>query len=49
MLKHKLQQVMLERDRGKRLTGRVEIDDAYLGDERTGGKRGRGQGNRVKE
>lgn len=42
MLKHKLQQVMRERDASKRLTGRVEIDDAYLGGERTGGKRGRG-------
>ena len=42
MLKHKLQQVMLERDAGKSLTGRVEIDDAYLGGERAGGKRGRG-------
>jgi hypothetical protein len=41
-IKHKLQQVMLERDAGKRLTGRVEIDDAYLGGERSGGKRGRG-------
>ena len=42
MLKHKLQQVMLERDARKRLTGRIEIDDAYLGGERSGGKRGRG-------
>jgi hypothetical protein len=33
---------MLERDGSKRLTGRVEVDDAYLGGERTGGKRGRG-------
>jgi transposase-like protein len=41
-LKHKLAQVMLERDAAKPLTGRVEIDDAYLGGERTGGKRGRG-------
>ena len=41
-LKHKLMQVMRERDAGKRLTGRVEIDDAYLGGERSGGKRGRG-------
>jgi hypothetical protein len=41
-LKHKLQQVMMERDADKHLTGRVEIDDAYLGGERTGGKRGRG-------
>jgi transposase-like protein len=41
-MKHKLAQVMIERDASKRLTGRVEIDDAYLGGERTGGKRGRG-------
>jgi ribosomal protein L37AE/L43A/transposase-like protein len=41
-LKHKLAQVMLERDAAKQLTGRVEIDDAYVGGERTGGKRGRG-------
>ncbi len=33
---------MLERDATKPLTGRVEIDDAYLGGERPGGKRGRG-------
>ena len=41
-IKHKLKQVMLERDAKKRLTGRVEIDNAYVGGERTGGKRGRG-------
>ena len=41
-VKHKLAQVMMERDAGKRLSGRVEIDDAYLGGERTGAKRGRG-------
>ena len=41
-IKHKLKQVMMERDASKQLTGRVEIDDAYLGGERTGGKRGRG-------
>jgi transposase-like protein len=34
--------VMLERDASKRLAGRIEIDDAYLGGERHGGKRGRG-------
>jgi transposase-like protein len=33
---------MMERDASKRLGGRVELDDAYLGGERTGGKRGRG-------
>jgi hypothetical protein len=41
-IKHKRKQVMLECDATKRLTGRVEIDDAYLSGERTGGKRGRG-------
>ena len=41
-IKHKLKQVMLERDATRRLTGRIEIDDAYLGGERSGGKRGRG-------
>jgi ribosomal protein L37AE/L43A len=41
-VKHKLMQVMMERDAGKRLSGRIEIDDAYLGGERHGGKRGRG-------
>src|SRR4029077_1566615 len=35
-------QVMMERDAVKRLTGRIEVDDAYLGGERNGGKRGRG-------
>jgi ISXO2-like transposase domain/Transposase zinc-ribbon domain len=43
-MKSKLAQVMLERDDhpDQRLTGRVEMDDAYLGGERSGGKRGRG-------
>src|ERR1700712_8567 len=41
-IKHKLKQAMMERDASKQLTGRVEIDDAYMGGERTGGKRGRG-------
>jgi len=41
-IKHKLKQVMRERDAAKLMSGRVEIDDAYLGGERTGGKRGRG-------
>jgi hypothetical protein len=41
-IKHKLKQVMLERDAAKQLTGRIEIDDAYVGGERPGGKRGRG-------
>jgi transposase-like protein len=39
---HKLAQVMMERDADKPLEGRVEMDDAYLGGEHSGGKRGRG-------
>ncbi|MDX2347876.1 MAG: IS1595 family transposase [Nitrospirota bacterium] len=41
-MKHKLMQVMLERDYDQRLSGFVEVDDAYLGGERTGCKPGRG-------
>ena len=41
-LHHKLRQVMLEREFEKPLEGRVEMDDAYLGGARSGGKRGRG-------
>ena len=41
-IKHKLMQAMMERDAAKRLMGRIEIDDAYLGGEHNGGKRGRG-------
>jgi transposase-like protein len=40
-LKQKLMHVMAERDGAKRLDGRVEMDDAYLGGRRPG-KRGRG-------
>jgi transposase-like protein len=39
---HKLMQVMLEREKTKPLCGRVEMDDAYIGGKRKGGKRGRG-------
>ena len=46
-LKHKLLQVMTEREQSRQLDGRVEIDDAYLGGERTGGKVGRGSENKV--
>ncbi|ABC28318.1 conserved hypothetical protein [Hahella chejuensis KCTC 2396] len=41
-LKHKLMQVMMERDDDRKLAGFIEVDDAYLGGERAGGKRGRG-------
>jgi len=46
-IKHKLMQVMMERDATKRLSGRIEIDDAYLGGERNGGKRGRGSPGKI--
>ena len=46
MIKHKLMQVMLNRERGKKLCGRIEIDDAYLGGELSG-KRGRGSKNKI--
>ena len=41
-IKSKLVQAMLERDAKKKLDGRIEMDDAYLGGRRSGGKRGRG-------
>jgi len=43
LMKHKLMRAMAEREAKKpKLKGRVELDDAYLGGERSGGKRGRG-------
>ena len=43
LMKHKLMRAMGAREAQKpKLEGRVEIDDAYLGGERPGGKRGRG-------
>jgi hypothetical protein len=47
LLKHKLMEVMRLREEGRQLTGRVEIDDAYLGGECPGGKPGRGSPNKV--
>jgi transposase-like protein len=41
-MKQKIMQVMQEREARKPLQGRVELDDAYLGGARSGGKRGRG-------
>jgi ribosomal protein L37AE/L43A len=46
-MKHKLMQVMCERESITRLSGRVEVDDAYLGGEHPGGKAGRGSENKV--
>ena len=41
-VKHKIMAVMARREGETPLTGRVEMDDAYLGGVRSGGKRGRG-------
>ena len=35
-MKHKLAQVMIERNGAKRLNGNVQMDDAYIGGERSG-------------
>jgi len=41
-MKHKLMQVMKERDDTQLLSGIIQLDDAYWGGECRGGKRGRG-------
>ena len=38
---------MLGRDAGRELTGEVQVDDACLGGERPGGKRGRGSASKT--
>jgi hypothetical protein len=45
-LKHKVMQAMAEREETRQLAGFVQMDDAYLGGERNGGKRGRGSENK---
>jgi hypothetical protein len=45
-MKHKLMQAMTHRDAARQLNGFVQMDDAYLGGERNGGKRGRGSENK---
>lgn len=45
-LKHKVMQAMTEREESRQLNGFVQIDDAYLGGERNGGKPGRGSENK---
>lgn len=47
LLKHKLMEVMAQREARQPLEGDVRVDDAYLGGERTGGGPGRGSSNKV--
>lgn len=50
LMRHKLMSVMAEREAGRKLVGRVEMDDAVLGGEKReldGGKRGRGGPNKT--
>ena len=46
-IQHKLMQAMVERDNADTLAGEVQVDDAYLGGELTGGTAGRGSENKV--
>jgi len=47
LIHHKLMQAMTEREDRYTLSGKVQVDDAYLGGERIGGKVGRGSENKV--
>lgn len=47
LIHHKLMQAMCEREDRYVLGGQVQVDDAYLGGERSGGKAGRGSENKV--
>ena len=47
LLHHKINRAMAQQDSTHRLHGAVQLDDAYLGGERAGGKAGRGSENKV--
>jgi transposase-like protein len=47
LMKHKLMEVMRRREDSRQLSGRVELDDGYLGGQRSGGKTGRGSENKI--
>jgi ribosomal protein L37AE/L43A len=47
LLKHKIMEAMRRCEQDRELDGRVEMDDAFLGGERSGGKAGRGSENKV--
>ncbi len=46
-MKQKIMQVMKERDDSQPLSGTIQVDDAYYGGERHGGKRGRSSENKT--
>jgi hypothetical protein len=47
LIQHKLMQAMVEREAHYTLSGHVQVDDAYLGGELSGGKAGRGSENKI--
>ena len=47
LMQHKLMQAMADREDRYILEGKVQVDDAYLGGARTGGKVGRGSENKI--
>lgn len=47
LMHHKIMTAMAAREAQHRLSGDVQVDDAYLGGERAGGKPGRGSENKV--
>lgn len=47
LMHHKLMTAMSAREAQHRLSGTVQVDDAYLGGERAGGKPGRGSENKI--
>lgn len=47
LIKHKIMEAMRLDEADRQLAGRVEMDDAYLGGQRSGGKTGRGSENKV--
>ena len=49
LIHHKLMQAMAEREDRYRLSGAVQMDDAYLGGERSGGLRGRRGTSRLRQ
>ncbi len=47
LLKHKITEAMCLAEEQRQIDGRIEVDDAFLGGERSGGKPGRGSENKV--